>query len=128
MAKSPDTVAAFFARYPPNVSGLAASLRVLVRRTIPDALETLDESGRVVGYAVGPGYAGLVCTIIPSKTGVKLGVVRGAALPDPHGLLEGKGRKHRYVQIDESADLRRPGMEDLIKAAVNAARPNARED
>ncbi len=75
-----------------------------------------------------PGYAGLVCTIIPSKTGVKLGVVRGATLPDPHGLLEGNGRKHRYVQIDEAADLRRPGMEDSIKAAVNAARPNARED
>ena len=125
MAKPPDRVAAFFAGYPEKVSGLAASVRNLVRRAVPDASETLDESGRVVGYGVGPGYAGLVCTIIPSKTGVKLGVVGGSSLSDPHRLLEGQGRKHRYVQFDEPSDVRRAGIEDLIKAAARTARSNA---
>jgi hypothetical protein len=125
MAQAADPVAAFLAKYPQRVSEIATSLRNLVRRILPDASETLDQSGRIVGYAVGPGYAGLVCTIIPSKTGVKLGIVRGSELPDPDGLLAGAGRKHRYVQIDQPADLHRKGIAELIKAAALTARSNA---
>jgi len=120
-----DPVVTFFGRYPGKVSEIAASLRDVIRNAVPDASETLDQSGRIVGYAVGPGYAGLVCTIIPSKTGVKLGIVRGSELPDPDGLLAGAGRKHRYVQIDQPADLHRTGIAELIKAAARTARSNA---
>src|SRR3954468_9092577 len=120
-----DPVVTFFGRYPGKVSEMAASLRDVIRNAVPDASETLDQSGRIVGYAVGPGYAGLVCTIIPSKTGVKLGIVRGATLADPHGLLAGSGRTHRYVQLDELVDLRRVGIAKLIRAAARAARSNA---
>ncbi len=116
-----DPVAAFFARYPDTVRTLALSVRDLVRATIPDAAETLDESGRVVGYAVGSGYSGLVCTIIPSKTGVKLGIVGSAQLPDPKGLLEGAGKRHRYVQFTEPAALERTGIKPLLHAAHAAA-------
>jgi hypothetical protein len=118
-----DSIAQFFTRYPPNVSELAASLRDAIRSAVPDAFETLDEPGRVVGYAVGSGYSGLVCTIIPSKTGVKLGIVRGAELPDPQGLLEGTGKRHRYVQFDKASDLDRAGIEELLRAAREAVNP-----
>ena len=111
----------FFAGYPAKVRELATSLRKLIRSAIPDAAETLDEPGRVVGYAVGSGYSGLVCTIIPSKTGVKLGVVGGAELEDPNGLLEGAGKKHRYVQFTTQADLERGGIRELLQAAREAA-------
>ena len=114
-------MAAFFGKYPPAVGELAASLREAVRAAIPDAVETLDEADRVVGYGVGEGYDGLVCTIIPSKTGVKLGVVRGAQLPDPNGLLEGAGKLHKYVQIAEPSDLKHPGIAALLKAGKKAA-------
>ena len=118
-----DSIAAFFAQYPTDVGELASALRRLVRTTIPDASETLDESGRVVGYGIGPGYAGLVCTIIPSKAGVKLGIVRGAALSDPRRLLEGTGKRHRFVQLHELRDLDRAGIAELLKAARVAANP-----
>jgi len=117
MATQRDPVEQFFANYPARVSELAAALRRLVIASLPGVAETLDEPGRVVGYAVGAGYAGLVCTIIPSKTGVKLGVVRGAELSDPHGLMEGSGRKHRYVQLAQRNDLDRPGLAELLQAA-----------
>lgn len=121
MPRTKDSIAAFFAGYPANVAALATALRDFVRSAIPDASETLDEQGRVVGYAVGSGYAGLVCTIIPSKSGVKLGVVRGADLPDPRGLLKGGGKRHRYVQVTQRSDLDRPGLADLLAAARSAA-------
>lgn len=116
-----DPIDEFFAGYPPIVSGLATSLRRIIRSAVRDAAETLDEPGRVVGYSVGSGYSGLVCTIIPSKTGVKLGIVRGAELPDPRQLLEGTGKRHRYVQFTQPSDLDRAGIEELLEAARAAA-------
>jgi len=44
----------------------------------PKAQESIDESAKLFGFSYGPGYKGLVCTLIMSRTGVKLGIVRGA--------------------------------------------------
>jgi hypothetical protein len=44
-------------------------------------------------------------------------VVGGTELGDPNGLLEGTGKKHRYVQFTKPDDLARPGLRDLIVAA-----------
>jgi hypothetical protein len=53
---------------------------------------------------------------------VKLGIVRGTALPDPHGLMEGTGKVHRYVVLVKLADLKRPGLKQLLKTAFAAWR------
>ena len=121
MQRNSDAIARFFAGYPPVVGELAGSLRAVIRAAVPDAVETLDEAGRVVGYAIGSGYSGLVCTIIPSKSGLKLGLVGGAALSDPHGLLEVTGKRHRHVQFTQPSDLERDGITALISAARDAA-------
>jgi hypothetical protein len=115
-----DDVLDFLAGYPRFVRELAVSLRATVRSTIPEAAEMLDLQGRVIGYGFGSGYADLICTIIPSKTGVKLGIVRGAELPDPHALLKGTGKRHRYVEFTEASDLRRAGVRPLLGAAMKA--------
>lgn len=118
-----DAFARFFASYSSIDLDLAVVLRRLIRAAIPDASETLDEPGRVVGYAVGAGYSGLVCTIIFGKTGLKRGIVRGAGLSDPQGLLEGTGKRHRYVLFHALPDFDREGIAELIKAARIAAHP-----
>lgn len=41
----------------------------------------------------------MVCTLIISPSGVKLGIVGGVELPDPHSLLEGSGKTHRHVVL-----------------------------
>jgi hypothetical protein len=112
----------FLATYPDAVRDTALALRRAIRVTLPDATEILDVPARIVGYSVGPGYAGDVCTIIPSKKGVKLGIARGASLSDPRGLLEGTGKVHRYIAMAKPADVKRPGVTTLIKAAVATAR------
>jgi hypothetical protein len=55
-----------------------------------------------------------------SKSGVKLGLAHGSALPDPHGLLEGKGKVHRYVQLQNVSDLGRKPIRELVKTAHGA--------
>ena len=111
-----DEVAAFLAAYPEAALGL----REIVRAALPNAREMLDLPDRVVGYGFGDGYADLICTIIPSKTGVKLGVTRGAELADPDGLLEGAGKRHRYVAIAPGATVDAAAITRLLHAAVDA--------
>ena len=125
MAKT-DAAREFLATYPGPVADIGLALRSIIAKAIPEAEETVDRSGRVIGYAIGAGYAGLVCTIIPSKSGVKLGLVGGGDLADAHHLMEGSGKRHRYVQFNTKSDLDRPGVSELIAAAKAAATSRAR--
>jgi hypothetical protein len=126
MPNTNDPVSEFFDGYAANVAELAASVRERIRQTIPEAVETLDVSGSVVGYAIGPGYKGLVCTIIPSRTGVKLGVVGSVGFDDPEHLLEGTGKRHRYLQFNTPSDLDRRGIAELLRTAASAAQERVR--
>lgn len=78
-------MAGFLNSYPSPVAEIVQRLRQII--AIPDAREKLDPSDRVIGYELGHGYAGLICTIIPSQKGVKLGIVCGAHLPDARRFL-----------------------------------------
>ena len=127
MKESQKDVLEFLDEYPDGVRDLARGLREIVRAVMPDASEELDRPGRVIGYSFGPGYSGLVCTIIPSKKGVKLGVVHGARLPDPRGLLEGPGKQHRYVAFAQPADLEKAGLKDLLRTAVTAWKERSKQ-
>ncbi len=119
---SPIDIETFLADYPPEVRELALAARRLLCGAFPGAGETLDKSAKLIGYSYGPGYKGVVCTLILSRTGVKLGIVRGAELPDPKQLMRGSGKVHRHVQLQSIADLKRPGLEPLLKAALTAWR------
>jgi hypothetical protein len=113
----------FLSNYPPAVRESAGELRRLILATIPRIQEVVDRPGRIVGYGFGTGYADLICTIIPSQSGVKLGIARGAVLDDPDRLLEGAGKRHRYVQWDrlsKEGDAAPAGVRRLLEAAVAA--------
>ena len=115
-----DEVTQFLTGYPTLVQGISFALRNTIREIMPDAREMTDTSDRVIGYGFGSGYADLICTIIPSKKGVKLGIVRGSELPDPKSLMEGAGKRHRYVAFSAPADLQKAGVKPLLKEAVKA--------
>jgi hypothetical protein len=119
MPKAADAES-LLALYPPEIRVLVQSARDFVAEVLPGAEETLDVPARLLGYGYGPGYKGVVCTLLLSKTGVKLGIVRGAELPDPKGLLSGSGKVHRHVQLHTQADLKQPGLKPLLKAALAA--------
>lgn len=122
MTNKLDEVKDFLAEYPPVVEEIALSLRGLILSVVPEAQEMVDRSGRVIGYGHGSGYKDLICTIILSKTGVKLGMVGGAELPDPKKLLEGAGKKHRYVQLQTLADLKKQGLKQLLNEGSSRQR------
>jgi hypothetical protein len=108
--------------YPEAVQALAEEARQRITAWLPGVAENVDPSARLFSYAHGPGYRGAVCTLILSKTGVKLGLVGGAALSDPAGLLAGAGKVHRHVQLSRPEDLRRPALKKLVLDASAACR------
>ena len=103
--------------YPPDVQAVVDSARRLLLQLLPLAEETVDSSAPIFSYGYGPGYRGMICTLILGKSGVKLGFVRGTELADPSELLEGSGKRHKYIQLSTALDLNRPGVKQLIKAA-----------
>ena len=113
-------VETLLAPYPPEVRDVALAAREYLAQVLPGAAETLDESAKLFGYGYGPGYKGLVCTLLLSRTGVKLGIARGSELPDPKQLMQGSGKVHRHVQLRTTEDLKQPGLKPLLKAALAA--------
>ena len=127
MSAIPRTADDLLARYPEHIRELAEHARRFVRRVLPDINEGVDGSAPLFGYSHGPGYRGAVATLILSQTGVKLGLVGGAQMPDPRGLLAGTGKVHRYVQLRSVKDLERPGISALLKLASRDCRARLRE-
>jgi hypothetical protein len=113
---------AFLAGYSHDVRALANTARKALVNALPGAAEGVDRPAKLLSYTYGPGYKGVVCTLLMSKTGVKLGIFRGSELPDPAGLMQGSGKVHRYVQLRSPADLERAELKALLAAALAAWR------
>src|SRR5690606_12779099 len=90
----------FLDEYDSTVVDHVMLLRQLVTSVLPGVTEQLDIPARMIAYCYGQKYTELVCTIIPSKKGLKLGFNRGRDLPDPAGLLEGTGKISRFVVVE----------------------------
>ncbi len=89
----------FLSQYDEQVFGKALKLREVLFANLPDIIEQIDIPAKMIAYCYGQKYAEMICTIIPSKKGLKLGFYKGADLPDPDNLLEGTGKISRYVNI-----------------------------
>jgi hypothetical protein len=104
-------------KYPRETQAIISATRKLVREILVGAKETIDERSKVIGYSYSPGYTGLVCTLILSQRGVKIGIVGGSKIPDPRRLLQGSGKLHRHISIQSIQDLQKPGVKQIIRAA-----------
>jgi len=113
-----EAIRAFLDRYDARVRELALAADRVITGRVPALRRELDTSARLIGYALGPGYAGTICTVLLSKTGIKVGIPRGASLLDPEGLLGGSGTVHRSVTIRAVEDLERAAFLALLDAAV----------
>lgn len=109
---------AFLSHYDENVFAKAQKLRKLIFANLPDITEQLDLKAKIVGYCYGQKYAELICVIIPSKKGLKLGFNRGNRLPDPTGLLQGNGKISRYVEIKSDEQIYSIALKKLLINAL----------
>jgi hypothetical protein len=122
----PRTPESLLDLYPANVRALAETARIALAKWLPRSAQIADDTAPVIAFGYGSGYKGLVCTLILSKTGVKIGLSHGSELTDPEGLLAGSGKVHKHIQLHAPADLRNPAVGTLVKAAHTAWKQRAR--
>jgi C-terminal processing protease CtpA/Prc len=107
------------ARVPPPQRKLIAALRALIRRSVPEAKETvLWDSLSYHRPEVGGRVKGAICLITPKPGAVHLGFIHGAALADPDHLLQGSRKSKRYIPIRRLGDIKLKSLTSLVRAAA----------
>jgi len=109
-----DEIEKFLKSYDSPVPELASHVRQFIKKEIPGIEERLDIKAKIIGYGFGSGYSGMICTIILSKKGVKLGFYKGTELPDPFHLLQGSGKVHKYVELKSKTEIQSPALRNLL--------------
>lgn len=117
-----ESIVNFLLSYPIQVHDRAQKLRKILLDKFPEVTEQLDLPAKMVAYCYGQKYADLICMLIPSQKGLKLGFNRGVELPDPGNRLEGNGKISRYMVIRSEEDINSAELRDLLDAAVNLYR------
>lgn len=103
----------------PKLLLVAEAVRRLVKKAVPEAKESVNPWRIPTFQSNGP-----MCFFILWKEHVTFGFLRGTALSDPGKLLEGSGKNFLHVKLNTVADLKRPGLKELI---VEAAKLNKKE-
>ncbi len=93
-------ISEFFANFSALVVAKASELRAIILENLPNIQEILDIKAKLIAYCYGPKYADMICVIIPSKKGLKLGFYKGVQMTDPYQILKGDGKFSRYIEID----------------------------
>ena len=107
-------------RFDEKTATLAVQLRKFLLEELKDIMEIPDNSVNLIGYGYGTGYKDLICVIMLSKKGVKLGFNKGSELPDPQKLLTGTGKVNRFVGIKNEQDIKNPALKKLLSEALKA--------
>jgi hypothetical protein len=94
----------------------------LVVESIEGILYSVDCEDGVIGYGARQfGYDGWgMAALAPYAKWVSLGFLKGAALDDPDGLLEGTGALVRHMKLRSTEELtaRREPIRWLLEAAA----------
>ncbi len=113
-----DSVREFLDGLAPELREIALALREAIRRTAPDAEETVLWGG--LSYHtpwVGGRVKGALCQITAKRGEVTLEFIHGVRLADPARLLCGGRVSKRYVPIRTVAEAQRAEIEALIREA-----------
>lgn len=108
----------FLGAYPIEIRERFLAAQSLVVSLLPDAEQVLDLPAKMLAFTYGSGYKDVICVLIPSRNGLKLSFSQGAVLSNNTQLLEGNGKKSRYVEIKNIAMLQNPDLQKLIRKAL----------
>ena len=104
--------------YSPETQKLALATRAFLLNVIPKAIEGVDTKARIIGYGFGTKYVDMICSLMPTKAGVTLGIAWATELADPQKLLEGTGKVHRHVKLQSKSDVNDPALRALLRAGI----------
>jgi hypothetical protein len=106
------TVDEYLAKIPAPLSAVAEELRAAVLAAAPHATESVKWGQPV--YESGGPFAALKAY----SRWITLTFWRGAALPDPAGVLAGNGDRMKHARFASVEEVRGAPVAELVQAAV----------
>lgn len=96
-----------------------------MRARLPGAVELVYDKANalVVGFGPDERSSNAINSIAVYSSWINLYFFEGDTLPDPEGILQGRGTMVRYIRITCAADLDRPAVKAVMAAALRAADP-----
>lgn len=128
-----SSASAQLADLPPAVSPIIKAARATVRSVAPRAEEIACQSARprspsmmwkLVRYAVD---GEVVVTIGTFTKHASMFFARGSELDDQHGVLEGAGKKLRYITLRTAADAKQTSVSKVLREAFALAKRSAHD-
>lgn len=110
----------FIAKYAPEIGALARGALAKMRARLPGAVALVYDNynALVIGFGPSERASEAVFSIALYPRWINLFFLRGAKLPDPHGLLQGSGSTVRRIILEDAATLDRPAVKELMAAAL----------
>ena len=115
-----SSITAFLSQYDDQVIDYVLKLREMLLENLPGIIEQIDIPAKMIAYCYGQKYSDMICTVIPSKKGLKLGFYKGNELPDPNQLLQGNGKISRYIQINSADQIKSADLKKILLSALIA--------
>ena len=116
---------AFLAGYDEPIRALAETLRSVVRRAAPTAVERVRPGWRLIGYDLPVGRRSVYFAFVaPEPIHVHLGFEHGIFMADPDRRLEGahlRLKKVRFTTFEPSDAIPEQAMVDLTREAARIA-------
>lgn len=114
--------------YEEVIQQLALAARKLILEEAPEASEFVYEVYTIADHFTFTQRPSDAFVFTTTHTNwINLGFNFGSTLPDPNGLLQGKGKWIRHIRIAHPSALNAPGVRELVRTAVaQAERPQVK--
>jgi hypothetical protein len=116
---------AFLSAYSDGIRAIAETLRAVVRRAAPDAIERVRSGWRLIGYDLPAGRRTVYFAFVaPEPIHVHLGFEHGIFMADPDRMLEGahlRLRKVRFMTFRPGDTIPEAAMVELTREAARLA-------
>jgi hypothetical protein len=122
--ESPEAqLAAFMARFTPEIATLGRESLDKLRTLVPPAVEMVYDNynALVIGFCPTERPSEGIFSIAMYARSVALCFLQGAGLPDPRKRLRGSGNTARHIVLGSAADLDDPAVRELISQALARA-------
>lgn len=116
---------AFLEPYSPEIREAADTLRAVVKRAVPNAVEQVRPGWQLIGYDLPVGRRTVYFAYVaPEPIHVHLGFEHGVLMADPNRLLEGAHlglRKVRFLTFKPGQPIPEPALVELTREAARVA-------
>jgi hypothetical protein len=122
-------LAAFLAKYAPEIAADARAALAALRRAMPGAYQLVYDNyrGVVIGFSPSERPSDAVVSLFVLPDHLSLCFLQdGPSLPDPERLLKGDGNVVRHIKMASARELARPAVRALVREALKRADPPLR--